>query len=217
MSLVIEVISDVVCPWCFIGKRRLEAALALFAEAQPDAEPPTVLWLPFQLNPDMPEAGMARDEYMRAKFGERSAEVIERMAGEGEREGIYFEFDRIARQPNTVRAHALIDRAAACELQDAVVEALFTAYFIDGADLTDNAVLERIAIEQGMPHDEIHAALDDGLDDGATLIAVREADAHAREMGVSGVPFFVLNRQLAVSGAHPAETLLAAMLKASAE
>jgi predicted DsbA family dithiol-disulfide isomerase len=213
MSLVIEVISDIVCPWCFIGKRRLEAALALYAEAEPDAEPPTVLWLPFQLNPDMPDTGMARDAYLAAKFGERQSDIMERMAHEGEREGIYFEFDRIAQQPNTAKAHALIDRAAACELQDAVVEALFNAYFVHGEDLSNDAVLERIASDEGLPADEIEAA----LRDENTLVAVREADAHAREMGVSGVPFFVLNRQLAVSGAHPADTLLAAMLKASAE
>jgi predicted DsbA family dithiol-disulfide isomerase len=213
MSLVIEVISDIVCPWCFIGKRRLEAALALYAEAEPDAEPPTVLWLPFQLNPDMPESGMPRDAYIAAKFGARQSEIMERMAHEGEREGIYFEFDRITQQPNTAKAHALIDRAAACELQDALVEALFNAYFVHGEDLSDDAVLERIASGEGLPADEIEAA----LRDENTLTAVREADAHAREMGVSGVPFFVLNRQLAVSGAHPADTLLAAMRKASAE
>src|SRR5450432_2931265 len=133
LPLTIDIISDVVCPWCYIGKRRIEAALELYAQQNPGAEKPIVTWRPFQLNPDMPAAGMSRQEYVVQKFGAaRAKDIYKRVAGVGAEVGIPFAFDKIARQPNTLAAHSLIGLAGAADLQDQVKEALMHAYFIDG-------------------------------------------------------------------------------------
>ena len=211
MTLAIDVVSDVVCPWCYIGKRRLEAALGLYRERNPDAPAPVVTWHPFQLNPDMPEEGIARDEYVKRKFGpERAKTVYSRVAAVGGQVGIPFAFDKVVRQPNTLAAHSLIALASDSGRQDAAVEAFFRAYFLDGRDLTSADTLAEIALDAGLDADDIKA-----------LFASREAQAHieaedkqAREMGVEGVPFFIFNHRLAVSGAQEPEALLEAMLEA---
>jgi predicted DsbA family dithiol-disulfide isomerase len=208
--LTIDVVSDVVCPWCYIGKRRLEGALARYAQAHPDAPAPTVTWRPFQLNPGLPEEGMARDEYVRRKFGARGGAVYERVAAVGREVGIAFAFDRISRQPNTLAAHSLIALAEARGAQDAVVEALFKAYFIDGLDMTDRANLVAVASAAGLERGEAEAC----LDDAPAREAAAAEDARAREIGIEGVPFFIFNRSVAVSGAHPSETLMEAMEQA---
>jgi predicted DsbA family dithiol-disulfide isomerase len=210
MTLAIDVVSDVVCPWCFIGKRRLEGALALYARAQPDAPPPIVTWRPFQLNPGLPAEGMPRDEYVARKFGARGGAVYDRVAMIGREVGIAFAFDRIARQPNTLAAHSLIALAGAHGKQDAVKEALLRAYFLDGVDLTARENLVAVATGAGLDR----AAVEAQLDDAAARDAVAAEDAHARELGIEGVPFFIFNRRLAVSGAQPAEMLLEAMQQA---
>ena len=210
MSLAIEIISDVVCPWCYIGKRRLEQALELYARERPDAPPPQIEWKPFQLNPTLPEDGMARAQYIEQKFGGNAGPVYARVAQVGASVGIAFEFERIARQPNTLAPHALIDLAGTHGVQDALVEALFQAYFIDGADLTDSAQLTRIAVSAGLPQAQVEAC----LASDSTRRRIEAADHHARAIGVEGVPFFIFNRRLAVSGAHEAQTLLEAMLQA---
>ena len=130
MNLSVEVISDVICPWCFIGKRRLEKALA----ALDGSHEVRVRWLPFQLNPTMPKEGISRREYRTKKFGswERSQELDAQVAAAGEAEGIHFAFDRMERTPNTLDAHRLLWLADTVGVQDAVVEALFRAYFTDG-------------------------------------------------------------------------------------
>ena len=212
----ITVISDVVCPWCFIGKRRLEAALALYAKEFPAAPTPTVEWKPFQLNPDMPAEGIAREEYVRRKFGRPAKEIYARVEGEGKTCGIDFQFDKIARQPNTIKAHALIALAftqGGEALQGAVKEALLDGYFLRGADLTDDVVLASIAVKAGLDK----ALAEECLKSPAQLAATRQADEEAREMGVSGVPFFIFNNKVAVSGAHPPENLLQAMRQADAK
>ena len=140
MAVRIEIISDVVCPWCFIGKRRLEEALRR-VDAQVD-----VLWRPFQLNPDLPDTGVAREEYIRRKFGSAGPGLYARVAAVGETVGIPFAFERIARQPNTLRAHQLIALAEPGRQQDAVVETLFRAYFLEGADLTSAQTLAGLAV-----------------------------------------------------------------------
>jgi predicted DsbA family dithiol-disulfide isomerase len=212
MALSIDVVSDVVCPWCFIGKRRLEGALALYAKAHPDAPAPQVTWRPFQLNPGMPDEGMPRAEYVQRKFGDRGGAVYDRVSGVGREVGIPFAFDRIARQPNTLAAHSLIEAAQAHGVQDAVVEALFRAYFLEGVDLTVPENLAAIAAAAGLERATAEAWLDDSSKrDGAAA-----EDQRAREIGVEGVPFFIFNGRLAVSGAHPAETLLEAMNQADA-
>ncbi|HKC44908.1 MAG TPA: DsbA family oxidoreductase [Burkholderiales bacterium] len=210
MTLSIDVVSDVVCPWCFIGKRRLEAALALYAKERPDAPAPTVSWRPFQLNPDLPPEGMPRAEYVQRKFGARSGGVYDRVTMVGRQVGIPFAFDRIARQPNTLAAHSLIELAQARGRQDEVAEAFFRAYFLDGVDLTSRANL--VAITAGAGLDPAEA--ETWLDNASAREAVAAEDARAREIGIQGVPFFIFGGRVAVSGAQPAEVLLDAMKQA---
>jgi predicted DsbA family dithiol-disulfide isomerase len=212
MPLTIDVVSDVVCPWCFIGKRRLEGALALYAKEHPDAPAPAVTWRPFQLNPGMPDEGMSRDEYVQRKFGARGGAVYDRVTAVGREVGIPFAFNRIRQQPNTLAAHSLIELAEARGAQDAVVEALFRAYFLDGVDLTVRANLVAIATGAGLDRADVEAWLDNA---NARELAAAE-DARAREIGIEGVPFFIFNGRVAVSGAHPAEALLEAMRQAEA-
>jgi predicted DsbA family dithiol-disulfide isomerase len=193
--LTIDVISDVICPWCFIGKRRLEKALS--------DRPATVRWRAFQLNPDMPRQGIDRRAYRTRKFGswERSLELDAQVAAAGEGEGIAFNFEKMARTPNTLDAHRVIRLAGERGVQDAVVEALFLAYFTDGLDLSDRATLAEIAAEAGLDRVEVDGLLagDNGLD------VVRAGEEQARRLGVSGVPFFVVNGRVALSGAQPPE------------
>ena len=208
--LTIEVASDVICPWCYIGKRRLEKALAML-DGELSAE---IRWLPFQLNPGMPREGMPRAAYRKAKFGsvERGRQLDARVAAEGKGEGIEFAFDRIDRTPNTVAAHALVglaqrQDAEAAEKQGAggaVVDALFRAYFEQAMDIGDAAVLAEIATRcgvSGWPRQESEKE-----------VAVLEESL--RGLGISAVPTFIFGRKLGVSGAHPPDALVAAMREA---
>ncbi len=208
-TLTIDVVSDIVCPWCFVGKRRLERALALLAVQQPDVEP-EVRWHTFQLNPEMVPEGIARDDYVRNKFGDRADSIYERVAGVGKEVGIAFAFDRIARQPNTVVAHSLIAVSEPGMAQDAMVEALFKAYFLEGRDLTEASVLMDIAESAGMDR----AAAEAHLQNTELHTQTIDSDKAAREMGITGVPFFIFNHQVGLSGAHESETLLEAMNEA---
>ena len=200
-KLTIEVVSDVICPWCYIGKRRLEKALALLGDVRAD-----IRWLPFQLNPDMPAGGMARAEYRSAKFGsaERAKGLDARVAAEGRGEGIEFAFERIERTPNTVRAHQLIDLAQKQGVGTAVVDALFRAYFEEAQDIGDAAVLEAIAQRCGV-RDWPQAA-------DAGEVARLEEDM--RGLGISAVPTFIFDRKSGMSGAHPPPALAAAIRNA---
>jgi predicted DsbA family dithiol-disulfide isomerase len=211
--LTIDVVSDVVCPWCYIGKRRLEAALELYAQAKPDAPPPKVSFHPFQLNPDLPPEGMLRADYVARKWGGRpSSEVYARVSGVGKSVGIDFEFDRIVRQPNTKAAHALIALAGELGVQPAVKEAMMRAYFIDGRDLTDIDTLVEVAERAGLDPKRARAH----LADPDALRAIDGADLQARRIGVEGVPFFIFNRRYAVSGAQEAQALVEAMIASQA-
>jgi predicted DsbA family dithiol-disulfide isomerase len=210
--LSIDVISDVVCPWCFIGKRRLEAALKLYAEQHPDHPAPVVSWHPFQLNPDLPHEGITRAEYIAQKFGSRGY-PHDRLEKIGAEVGIPFAFDKIRRQPNTLAAHSLIQWAGQRGNQAAMKEALMQAYFIDGADLTNDEDLARIAEGAGLAKEEAAACLTN--EEVRELVAAEEESA--RKIGVQGVPFFIFNRKLAVSGAQEPEALLEAMEQAEAE
>jgi len=205
-ALRIDVISDVVCPWCYVGKRQLEAALARWREAHPDAPAPQVRWHPFQLNPDLPEEGVARADYLARKFGTPDPGAIYQRVGAAARAvGLAPDFAKIARQPNTLRAHALIGAAQGEAQQEAIVERLFRAYFVEGADLTSRDTLAALAREAGLPDAAATAALDG---DGAQQAA--RDDTEARRLGVSGVPFFVVDGKLGVSGAQGADALLEA-------
>ena len=194
--LLIEIASDVVCPWCYIGKRRMEKALALLND---DIEA-RIEWLPFQLNPDMPAAGIARADYRRAKFGsvEKGRALDARVAQEGAGEGIAFAFDRMQRTPNTVAAHRLVDLAQSQGRADAVVNALFKAYFEEARDIGDAAVLVEIAKQHGV--EQWPAA--------ANAARVSEQEERVRELGISGVPTFIFDRKTGVSGAYPPENLV---------
>jgi len=194
----VEVASDVVCPWCYIGKRRLEKALSLL-DGELHAE---IRWLPFQLNPDMPKEGMPRAEYRKAKFGslERSRQLDARVIAEGRSEGIEFAFERIERTPNTAEAHKLI---ALAENQNAVVDALFRAYFEEAKDVGDPKVLADIAAQCGVQ----------GWPDKARDVSALEEQV--RGLGISAVPTFIFERKSGVSGAYPAETLAQVIREAS--
>jgi predicted DsbA family dithiol-disulfide isomerase len=209
MTLHIDIASDIVCPWCYIGKRHLEQALELFAGEYPTAPAPTMTWLPFQLNPDMPAEGMSREEYVERKFGRPAHEVYERVRTAGEAVDIAFAFDSIDQQPNTIKAHALVDLAAQYELQPQVKEALMHAYFCDGVDLTDDAELGAVATRCGVPVQSVIQR----LQDKEALARIATQDAKLRELGITGVPFFIFNQTVAISGAQPAEALLAAMVQ----
>lgn len=213
MALTIDVISDVVCPWCFIGKRRLAEALALRARQNPGAAPPAVAWHPFQLNPGLPVEGVDRTEYYRQKFGDRVPQVLARVREAGREAGVELRLEAIRRQPNTAEAHALIAAAADEGVQDAVVEAFFRAFFVDGIDLTERANLAAVAAAAGLSRDGIAAA----LESDAVRARVAAAQEAARRIGVEGVPFFIFNRRLAVSGAQAPEVLAAAMREAEAD
>lgn len=212
-TLTIDVVSDVVCPWCYIGKRKLEAALAL-----PEAYhlPNVVIrWHPFQLNPDLPVEGVSRQAYLEDKFGgpERAAEIYERIRAAGQAVGLTLNIDGITRQPNTLAAHALI---AFAQLGDAdgsdIQERLFRAYFVENRFIGNLDVLANIAEEAGLNGEDARAF----VTDPEHLEEVAQADAHIRSLGISGVPFFIFNRKVTVSGAHDPATLLGAMQQAVA-
>jgi predicted DsbA family dithiol-disulfide isomerase len=214
--LNIDIISDVVCPWCYIGKRQIEAALALYAQQNPGADKPSITWRPFQLNPQLPAAGMSRQDYVVQKFGAaRAKNVYERVTAVGVEYGIAFAFDKIVRQPNSVAAHSLIALAGAVgqpadRLQDKVKEAFLHAYFLDGVDLTKTENLVAIAVAAGLDR----AQAEQCLADPQSRQAVEQEDQRARAIGVEGVPFFIFNGKLAVSGAQGPQALLDAMRQA---
>jgi len=211
-SLSIDIVSDVVCPWCYIGKRRLEAALA--RRSRGDA-PVQVRWLAFQLNPDMPAAGVDRRSYLEQKFGgpERAQQIYARIKAAGDEVGIPFDFERIVRQPNTVDAHRLIAWAQDFDLRaaDVLIERLFRAYFVEGIYIGDIDALARLAGDSGFDSATARA----WLASNAGRAAIKTEEQRARALGVTGVPFFVFNQRLAVSGAQPPEVLLSAMKQAA--
>jgi len=214
-KLTVDIVSDVVCPWCYIGKRKLEAALEL---AQAAGLPtPEIHWHPFQLNPDMPVTGISRKQYLEDKFGgpQRAAEIYERVRAAGRTAGLELNIDGITLQPNTLAAHALIAFAqqAGAEAGNAVKERLLKAYFIENRFIGDVDVLAQIAHEAGLDADAARAY----VTDPAQLKAVADADAQVRGMGIGGVPFFIFNQKVAVSGAQDPANLLAAMQQALAD
>ncbi len=197
----IDIISDTVCPWCYIGKRRFERAAA----ERPEMDV-TITWRPYQLNPDMPEEGMDRHEYVTTKFGgeENARETYERVRLVGEGEDIPFAFDLVQRTPNTVDSHRLIRWAGGAGVQDAVVEKLFQRYFLEGADIGDAEVLMEIAEEVGMDGDLVGDLLERGDD----REEVRAENQQLREMGVTAVPCFIVDSKYVVMGAQEPETFL---------
>ncbi|MDB5295435.1 MAG: Protein-disulfide isomerase [Phycisphaerales bacterium] len=193
--LGLDVVSDVICPWCWVGKRRLAKALTLLG----DEADVRVHWRPYQLNPAMPKEGIDRREYRTRKFGswEYSQTLDARLVAVGRSEGLDFNFDRISRTPNTLDAHRLIRLAEGSGVQDAVVEALFRAYFADGVDIGLREHLVDVAASAGMPAADAERVL--GPDGGVADVLAEER--RYKGMGIEGVPAFVARGAIAVSGA----------------
>jgi predicted DsbA family dithiol-disulfide isomerase len=205
----IDVISDVICPWCFIGKRQLERAIDILEKNRLHF---TVAWHPFQLNPDMPEEGIERAKYRIAKFGslERSRQLDERITETAATVGLEFHLDRLTRTPNTMKAHRVIRLAGQRGLQDDVVEALFDGYFSHGADLGDDRKLAELGHRGGLEYDAVLAML--ASDEGRR--EVLGGDQMARNCGIQGVPSFALQGHVLFSGAVPAEEMASAFQRA---
>jgi len=194
----VMIVSDTICPWCYVGKRRFERALAERTEVKPDIE-----WRPFQLNPEMPADGLDRKAYMRAKFGtdERAEEIYAAIRDAGEGENIPFAFDSISRVPNTIGSHRLIGWSLPSGLQDSVVEGLFRSYFIAGQDIGDIDVLVEVAAAAGLDESEARAYLSG--EEGVEQARAESLEAH--RLGISGVPCFIFDGKYAVSGAQEPE------------
>ena len=194
----IDLFADLICPWCYIGKRRLEEALAIRPDIRVEIE-----WHGFQLNPMMPHDGMNRSDYLSLKFGnpDNARRLYENIEGVGQQAGIAFNFERIAVTPNTINAHRLIRLAGQYGVQNDVVERLFAAYFIDGENIGDIMTLASIGDAAGIDRETAQTFLESGED----IEAVKSDDMQARQLGIQGVPFFILDRQYAVSGAQESE------------
>jgi len=195
----LDIISDPICPWCFIGKAKLDRAL----ESRPEHQF-AVEWHPFQLNPLMPPEGMDRREYLELKFGGRkgAVDVYGQIARAAQEAGVTVNFEKINRTPSTLDAHRLIHWAGTEGVQPPVVTKLFHAYFQDGKDISDPEVLTSIAASAGMDGAVVAKLLaqDTDKDD------IRNRDAHARERGVRGVPCFIVDNHYVIQGAQPTET-----------
>ena len=207
-AFTVDVVSDVVCPWCFVGKRHLEQALA----GLPELAGVVVRWHPFELNPNLPETGVDRKTYLDAKFGgpERAAEIYERVLEAGRKAGLAFDFDAIERQPNTRDAHRLVAWAQASGDAGELMERLFRAYFVEGRFVGDRETLVRIAEESGLDAEAARA----WLASGTGTAEIGHAEARARELGITGVPFFIFDGRVGLSGAHPPETMQEAIRQA---
>ncbi len=194
----LDILSDPICPWCYIGKANLDRAL----EAAGD-HPFAIEWHPFQLNPDMPAGGMDRREYLETKFGgkEGAVRAYAPVVEHAEKAGLTINFDAIQTTPNTLNAHRLIHWAGIEQRQTPVVAALFKAYFVEGRDIGDNATLIEIADSVGMDADVVSELLKGNAD----AEDIRARDAHSRQRGVTGVPAFVIANQHVLSGAQPPE------------
>jgi predicted DsbA family dithiol-disulfide isomerase len=212
--LRIDVVFDFVCPWCYIGKRRLEAALDVWRAQHPADADPVVRWLPYQLHPEIPPGGISRREHVERKHGtagpdpEKQAQV----AALARSLGLELEIDKIAVQPNTIDAHRLSGCAQAYGWQDAMVEALFKAYFMQGIDLNDHDALVSLAASVGFEWGRVALYLGSATD----VQTVKRLELEARIAGVDIVPFFIFNGKVTVAGAHDEHVLLEAMAQATA-
>jgi predicted DsbA family dithiol-disulfide isomerase len=206
---VIDVISDVVCPWCYLGKRRLESALKLRSDIETE-----IHWRPYLLNPQVPREGMARVDYLSRKFGsdERFRPAHERLTRLGKEEGVEFHFERIVRQPNTLDAHRVIGWAEEAGKAAPVVENIMRAFFTEGKDLTNNEVLVEVAGQSGLDSEAVRRDLASDRD----LELTQKAAAAAADGGISGVPFFIFNSRFALAGAQEPEQLVSALDQALA-
>lgn len=200
-TLSVDVIADLVCPWCYLGKRRLDDALAAVHG------PSLVTWYPFQLNPEMPEAGMGFDEYLSSKFGSADAvrPGIDRLISAGQKDGIRFRFDRIERVPNTLDAHRLIQLAEHQGKDSSrLAERLMQGFFEEGQDIGDRDLLVYLGEGSGLRAADIYTSL---ADDTSRQIVLSQ-EAQVRKSGVTGVPDFLINKRLFVTGAQETDVLV---------
>lgn len=200
-TLQVDVIADLVCPWCYLGTRRLKEAFASVRG------PRNVSWIPFQLNPAMPEGGTPLNDYLRDRFGDPEAlqPALAELTRQGHDQGVNFRFDRIQRIPNTLNAHRLMRLAEATSPDpSSVAEELYKAFFTDGLNIADPEVLAEIGDRQGISAGEVHEALQD--DNSRKLVLTQEAQV--RQSGISGVPDFLVNRRLLIVGAQSTATLV---------
>jgi predicted DsbA family dithiol-disulfide isomerase len=200
-TLQIDVIADLICPWCYLGKRRLDDALSAVHG------PSAVTWYPFQLNPEMPAAGMAFEDYLVKKFGdpEKLQPGLQELQNVGRNEGIKFRFDRLTRIPNTLNAHRLMKLAEAdTAVASDLAEDLLSGFFEGGLDIADQDVLTGIGEQHGLAAKDIR----DTLEDETSRKIVLSQEAHVRESGVTGVPDFLINKRLLVVGAQSTENLV---------
>jgi predicted DsbA family dithiol-disulfide isomerase len=210
-SLADDVVSDIVCPWCFIGKRKLDVALDELGRSEPSLDV-RIRWHPFQLNPDLPADGIPRASYVAQKFGgsARATEIYARVKSAGADVGIPFRFDLIERQPNTFDAHRLIAWVQQQGDAAALVERLFSAFFLEGRRVGERDELARLAAECGRSDQEARTM----LESNALREEVESESREALDVGIQGVPFFIFNGRIAVSGAQDPATLLEAMAAA---
>ncbi|MFP6717404.1 MAG: DsbA family oxidoreductase [Alphaproteobacteria bacterium] len=197
----IDIISDTVCPWCFIGKRRLERAIAMRPEMVPE-----VNWYPFQLNPEIPEEGIERELYLSLKFGgiERAKEIYRAVGEASASEDLDFNLSAIKRMPNSLRSHRLLHFSKIKNAQHAVVENLFRSYFFHGTDIGSVESLLEIAKDSGLDPKQVRCY----LESDENLELVQNQDIQSRKMGVSGVPCFIIADEYAISGAQEPEVFL---------
>jgi len=208
--IAIDIVSDVMCPWCYIGKRRLEAAL----KQRPDLNV-EVTWQPFQLDATIPKGGMDRQEYLNRKFGgpEGAKSVYANIVEAGKVENIPFAFDAIPRSPNTIDCHRLIHWSKETGHQDALVERLFEMYFTQGKDVGDHTVLQQAAVDAGMDGEKVKELLASDTD----YDTIEQGITSAQRMGVQGVPCFIFNNKYAISGAQPPEAIVELLDKVHSE
>jgi len=203
MSVVIEMVSDLVCPWCWLGKHRIEAAIAMVPEVNVQ-----LLFRPYELDPTIPAGGVDYKDYMRKAFSspeakERSGAMRQALVDYGEAEGIPYRFDEITRRPNSFDAHRIVHWAQGQHKGGAAKEALFRAFFHDGRDIGDHGVLVDIARQIDLDP----TIVADLLATDADVVTIRAEEKFFRELGIGGVPTFIANRQFAAQGAETAEKL----------
>ncbi len=206
----IDVISDTICPWCYIGKRRLERAIRLRPQITFD-----VRWRPFQLDPTTPPEGVDRKTYIESKFGssDKIKPIHAALLKAGEDEGLAFAFEKISRTPNTIASHRLIRWSHSMGVQNEVVELLFRRYFMEGADVGQTKVLAAIAAEAGMDAELVEELLASDAD----LEKVQHEDSMARKIGIQGVPTYLIGGKVLINGAQDAEVLARVIDKVAAE
>ena len=202
----IKMFSDTICGWCYIGKERLNQALK-----QLNLSETIVMNLPFQLNPSMPKNGMDRIEYIKTKFGsiENAKPMYDNMIMQGEQENLQIKLDKIKRTPNTVKSHLLVDLARKHETENEVITDLFESYFNKAKDIGDEEILMSIAKKNNLDANEVQAY----LNNEENVKKINKMDDVAKQMGITGVPFYIFNDQLSVSGAQPVEQLVEAIKK----